>query len=146
MEEVDKFKYLRTTITKDGTSEADIRIRIATSASDLIILKTIWTSTQIGFKTKCNMYKTLVLSILLYGCEAWTITEKMENKIKAFENKVQRRLLGINYREDKTNIYIKGKINSCVGNFTPLLSIIKKVIPKEGIPYRDSNKINGRFN
>ena len=27
-------------------------------------------------------YKTLMLSILLYGCEVWTITDNMEKKIK----------------------------------------------------------------
>ena len=64
LEEVDKCKYLGVTITKDGTSEADIRL--STSTSDLIRLKTIWTSTQICFKTKCRLYKTLVLSLLLY--------------------------------------------------------------------------------
>ena len=84
------------------------------------------TSTKIGIKTKCSLYKILLLSILLYGCEAWTITEKMENKIKAFENKAHIRLLCINYREHKTNIYIKEKINSYVGKFILLLSIIKK--------------------
>ena len=31
LEEVDTFKYLEATITKDGTSEAKIRIRLATS-------------------------------------------------------------------------------------------------------------------
>ena len=121
MEKVDTFKYLGATITKYGTSEADIRIRLATSTSALIRLQTIWTSTQIGFKTKCSLYKTLVLSILLYGCETWTITEKMEKKMKAFENKAHIRLLGITYREQKMNIYIKEKINSYVGKFTPLL-------------------------
>ena len=47
---------------------AEFRIRLATSISALIKLKTIWTSTKIGFKTKSSLYKTLVLSILLYGC------------------------------------------------------------------------------
>ena len=41
LEEVDKFKYLGETITKYGTSEAEIRIRLATSTSALIRLKTI---------------------------------------------------------------------------------------------------------
>ena len=126
MEEVDTFKYLGATITKGGTSEAYIRIRLATYISALIRLKTIWTSNKIGSKTKFSLYKILVLSILLYGCEAWTITEKMEKKIKAFENKAHRRLLVINYRDHKTNIYIKDNINSYVWKFTPLLSIIKK--------------------
>ena len=33
LEEVDTFKYLGTTIIKDGTSEAEIRIRLSTSKS-----------------------------------------------------------------------------------------------------------------
>ena len=43
-EEVGKFKYLGATITKDGTSEAELRIILATSTSALIRLTTIWTS------------------------------------------------------------------------------------------------------
>ena len=35
-----------------------------------------------GFKIKCSQCKTLVLSILLYVCDAWTTTENMENKFK----------------------------------------------------------------
>ena len=44
LEDVGKFKYLGATITKFGTSEADIRIRLATSTSTLIRLQNIWTS------------------------------------------------------------------------------------------------------
>ena len=53
--EVDKFKNLEATITKDGTSETEIRIRLATYTSALIRLKTIWTSTKISFKTKFSL-------------------------------------------------------------------------------------------
>ena len=56
--------------------------------------------------------------------ELGRLLKRWRNKIKAFENKAHKRLLGINYREHKTNIYIKEKINSYVGKFTPLLSII----------------------
>ena len=78
--EIDKFKYIGA-INKDDTSETDIRIRLATSTSTLIRLQTLWESKKTGFKTKCSLYKILVPSILLYGCEAWTITEKMEKKM-----------------------------------------------------------------
>ena len=44
LEEVDKFEYLKATITKYGISEANIRIRLATSTSALIRLKNICTS------------------------------------------------------------------------------------------------------
>ena len=57
-----------------------------------------WTSKQIGYKTKFSLYKTLVLSILVYCCEAWMNTEKMETNPN-LENKAHIQLLSVNYRE-----------------------------------------------
>ena len=56
LKEVGQFKYLGSIITKDGTSEADIRIRLATSTFALIRIQTIWKSTKVGFKTKLILY------------------------------------------------------------------------------------------
>ena len=50
----------------------------------------------------------------------------MEKKIVAFENKSHRRLLGITYRQKITNVIVKEKIVSLVGNYVPLLAIVKK--------------------
>ena len=50
----------------------------------------------------------------------------MEKKILAFENKSQIRLLGITYRQQITNVIVKEKIVSLVGNYVPLLAIVKK--------------------
>ena len=50
----------------------------------------------------------------------------MEKKIVAFENKSHRRLLGITYRQKITNVIVKEKIVSLVGNYVPLLAIVNK--------------------
>ena len=50
----------------------------------------------------------------------------MEKKIVSFENKSHRRLLGITYRQKITNVIVKEKIVSLVGNYVPLLAIVKK--------------------
>ena len=47
--------------------------------------------------------QSLVLSILLYGYESWTMTVYLRKRIQAFENKCYRRVLGISYKEHKTN-------------------------------------------
>ena len=39
----------------------------------------------IRFSTKIKLYKSLVLSILLYGCESWTLTADLERGTQAFE-------------------------------------------------------------
>ena len=126
MEEVNQFKYLGATLKKNGSSEGEIRIRIATATSAIVRLDKIWTSKMINFTLKYNLYKSLVLSIFIYGCESWTILESMKKKIIAFENKSYRRLLGITYRQKITNVTVKEKIVSLVGNYVPLLAIVKK--------------------
>jgi hypothetical protein len=38
--------------------------------------------------------KTIFLSVVLYGCEAWSLTMREECRMKVFENKVMRRIFG----------------------------------------------------
>ena len=52
--EVDKFVHLGSTITSDGKSDNQIRIRLAQSTSAMIRLYTIWNSKHINFKLKYN--------------------------------------------------------------------------------------------
>ena len=82
---------------------------------------TIWQSKKIAFHVKYNLYKSLILSILLYGCETWTLMEKEEKRIQAFQNKSHRRLLCITYRQRKTNDYIHDKMKNLIGKYEPLL-------------------------
>ena len=74
LEEVDAFKYLGTTLTKDGKSATEIKIRLGIATSVMARLNKIWKSKTISFPTKVKLYKGLVLSILLCGCESWTMT------------------------------------------------------------------------
>ena len=78
LEEVDNFKYLGATITKDGRSSVEVKTRFAMATSALARLFRIWKSSDISFSSKFKLYKSLVLSIALYGCESWTLTAELE--------------------------------------------------------------------
>ena len=67
LETVDKFKYLGETLTKYGKIESEIKIRMATATSAVVRLKTIWKRNKIFIQKKILLYKSLVLSIMLYG-------------------------------------------------------------------------------
>ena len=88
-------------------------------------LNVIWKS-KISTTVKIDIYKSLVLSILLYGCESWTLTADMERRIQAFENKCYRRVLQICFIEHKTNTYVRDKINNLAGQQVPLLTVMKR--------------------
>jgi hypothetical protein len=38
------------------------------------------------------MYKTIVLPVVLYGCETWSLTLREGHRLRVFENKVLRRI------------------------------------------------------
>ena len=40
------------------------------------------------------VYRTVILSFVLYGCETWSLTMREERRMKVFENRVLRRIFG----------------------------------------------------
>jgi hypothetical protein len=43
---------------------------------------------------KIKIYKTIILPVVLYGCESWSLMLKEEHRLKVFENRVHRRIFG----------------------------------------------------
>jgi hypothetical protein len=44
--------------------------------------------------TKIRVYRTVVLLVVLYGCETWSLTLREEQRLRVFENRVLRRIFG----------------------------------------------------
>ena len=63
-----------------------------------------WRSIAISFLAHNKLYKSLVLSILLYGCGRWTLTADLVRRIQAVENKCCRSTVGISYRVQNKRI------------------------------------------
>ena len=43
---------------------------------------------------KINIFRTIILPVVLYGCETWSLTLRKERKLRVFENMVLRRIFG----------------------------------------------------
>jgi hypothetical protein len=43
---------------------------------------------------KIKIYRTIILPVVLYGCETWLLTLREEHRLKVFENRVFRRIFG----------------------------------------------------
>jgi hypothetical protein len=48
---------------------------------------------------KIKIYKTIILPVVLYGCETWSLTLRKEHILRVFENMVLRRIFGPNRDE-----------------------------------------------
>jgi hypothetical protein len=41
-----------------------------------------------------KIYKTIILPVVLCGCEPWSLTLREEHRLRVFENRVLRRIFG----------------------------------------------------
>jgi hypothetical protein len=49
---------------------------------------------------KIKIYKAIMLPVVLYGCETWSVTLREEHRLKIFENTVVRKIFGPEREED----------------------------------------------
>jgi hypothetical protein len=57
-------------------------------------------SRLISKNLKIKIYKTVILPLVLYGCETWSLTLGEEQRLRVFENRVLRRIFGPKREED----------------------------------------------
>jgi hypothetical protein len=50
---------------------------------------------------KIKIYKTVILPVVLYGCETWSLTLREEHRLRVFENSVLRKIFGPKREEDR---------------------------------------------
>jgi len=46
-----------------------------------------------------KVYRNIILPVVLYGCETWSVTLREECKLWVYENRVLRRIFGLKRRE-----------------------------------------------
>jgi len=58
-------------------------------------LQTVWSSIGITTTTEFKVYESLVLSVLMYNAETWTVTADAQRKLSVFEMDCSRRIAGV---------------------------------------------------
>lgn len=76
----DEFTYLGAKVCKEGGGMKDLKNRRSKARGAFIRLKNMWRSSSISRKTKLRLYKTLVVPVLLYGCETWNMNKGEDDK------------------------------------------------------------------
>ena len=51
-------------------------------------------SSLLSKKLKIKIYRTIILPVVLYGCETWSLTLRDERRLRMFENRVLKRVFG----------------------------------------------------
>ena len=51
-------------------------------------------SSLLSKKLKIKIFRTIILPVVLYGCETWLLIFRKERRLRVFENRVLRRVFG----------------------------------------------------
>jgi len=65
-------------------------------------VQNILSSSLLSKNLKIKMYRTMILPVVLYGCETWLLTLREESRLRVFENRVLRRIFGPKRGVEKT--------------------------------------------
>ena len=82
-------------MTEEVGSDEDIKSRLVKARAAFSKLRNIWKSNQLKLKTNLKIFKSNVIAVLLYGCEAWRMTKRDAAKLDIFLHKSLRRLMKI---------------------------------------------------
>ena len=111
VETVTGFIFLGFKITADGDCSHEIKRRLLLGRKVMTKLDSILKSRDITLPTNVRLVKSMVLPVVMYGCESWTVKKAEHRSIDAFELWCWRRLLRVHWTARRSNQSILKEIS-----------------------------------
>ena len=93
---VDRFPYLGDIISRDGGDSLAVDSRIVTAGKAFGALRgCIFSSTSVSHQAKKAVYEAVVLALLLFGCESWSLPQILMQHMRVFHAQCLRAMLRI---------------------------------------------------
>ena len=111
---VDDFTYLGSCLSKSANLDLEISRRLAKANSSFGRLWTrVWQERGIQTQTKIAVYRSVVMSALLYGCESWTLYSRHVKQLDQFHIRCLRRIMNISWQERIPNTEVLHRAGLC---------------------------------
>jgi hypothetical protein len=89
-ERTEEFKYLG----KPQQIQEEIKSRLKSGNIFYNSVQNLLSSSLLPKNIKIKIYRTIILPVVMYGCETWSLTLREECRVREFENNVLRRIFG----------------------------------------------------
>jgi hypothetical protein len=90
-EGVAKFKYLGTALTDQNCMQEE---KLNSGNACYHSVQSLLSSRLLYRNVNVKIYKTIILPVVLYGCETWSLTLREDHRLRVIENRVLRRKFG----------------------------------------------------
>ena len=116
---MEQFKYLGVSVTNTNGICKEIKCRINMGNACYYSPDNILLSSLLSKKLKVNTYKTIILPVVLYSFETWSLTFREDQRLRVFENKVVKMIFGAKRDVITGNgeSYIMLSYMHCIGYF-----------------------------
>ena len=94
IESVEEFKYLGTILTNQNSIQEEIKCRLKMGNVCFYSVQNLLSSSLLSKNLKIKIYRTMILPVVLYGLETWSLTLREERRLRVFANRVLRRVFG----------------------------------------------------
>ena len=106
------FIFLGSKITSDGDCNLEIKRRLLLGRKAMTNPDRVLKSGDITLPTKVHIVKSMVFTVVMYGCESWTIKKAEYQRIDAFKLWCWRRLLRVLWTARRSNQSILKEVTS----------------------------------
>jgi hypothetical protein len=89
-----EFKYLGAILTDQSCMKEMIKSRLNSGNACYTSFQSLLSSCLLSRNAKVRIYKTLILPLVLCGCETWSVTLREEHGLRVYDNRVLRRIFG----------------------------------------------------
>ena len=72
----------------------EIKSRLKLGNAYYYSVQNLFSSSLLSKNLKIKIYRTIILPVVLYGCETWSLKLRDEHRLRVFENRVLRRVFG----------------------------------------------------
>jgi hypothetical protein len=88
-EMVEQFKYLGTSVTNQNFIQEEFKSRLKSGNACYKSVRNLLFYSRLYKNIKIKIHKTMILPVVLYGCESWSITLREKRRLRAYENRVR---------------------------------------------------------
>ena len=96
---VEQFIYVAINLTNQNSIQEEIKSGLKLGKTCYYSVQNLLSSSLLSKNLKIRVYGTIILPVVLHGCETWSLTFREERRLRMFEKGVLRRIFGPNRDE-----------------------------------------------